>query len=145
MGGIQKIIITNRHHIRWARNIQDIFNSLIMINNDDVGTLNLKNYITFSNDCILAGFLKTLVVPNNKTPGETALYWAERKILILGDALIGDPSGSLRLLPNEKYENIQLAINGVKILLDLDFDILLLGDGESILENAKDQIVKFVN
>ena len=137
MGGVQKIIITNQHHIRWATNLQEKFNASIMINIDEAKELNLKNHTTFSNDCIIVGFLQTIVVPNNKTLGETALYWAERNILILGDALIGDPAGHLRLLSDEKYADVQRARDGIKILLNYDFDILLLGDGDSILEGAK--------
>ena len=145
MGGVQKIIITNQHHIRWATNLQEKFNASIMINIDDAKELNLKNHTTFSNDCIIAGFLQTIVVPNNKTLGETALYWAERNILILGDALIGDPAGHLRLLSDEKYADVQRARDGIKILLNYDFDILLLGDGNSILEGAKTVVSNFSN
>jgi len=145
MGGVQKIIITNQHHIRWAINLQEKFNASIMINIDEAKELNLKNHTTFSNDCILAGFLQTIVVPNNKTLGETALYWAERNILILGDALIGAPAGYLRLLPDEKYADVQRARDGIKILLNYDFDILLLGDGDSILGGAKTVVSNFCN
>ena len=145
MGGVQKIIITNQHHIRWATNLQEKFNASILINIDETKELNLKNYSTFSNDCILAGFLQTIVVPNNKTLGETALYWAERNILILGDALIGDPAGHLRLLPDEKYADVKRARDGIKILLNYDFDILLLGDGDSILGGAKTVVSNFCN
>ena len=145
MGGVQKIIITNQHHIRWAINLQGKFNASIMINTDEGKELNLKHHSTFSNDCILAGFLQTIVVPNNKTLGETALYWAERNILILGDALIGDPAGHLRLLPDENYADVQRARDGIKILLNYDFDILLLGDGDSILEGAKTVVSNFSN
>ena len=145
MGGVQKIIITNQHHIRWATNLQEKFNASIMINFDETKELNLKNYSTFSNDWILAEFLQTIVVPNNKTLGETALYWAERSILILGDALIGNPAGHLRLLPDEKYADVQRARDGIKILLNYDFDILLLGDGDSILGGAKTVVSNFCN
>ena len=145
MGGVQKIIITNQHHIRWATNLQEKFNASIMININETKELNLKNHTTFSNDSILAGFLQTIVVPNNKTLGETALYWAERNILILGDALIGDPAGHLRLLPDEKYADVQRARDGIKILLNYDFDILLLGDGDSILGGAKTVVTNFCN
>ena len=86
-----------------------------------------------------------MVVPNNKTAGETALYWAERKLLIVGDALIGDPPGKLRLLPETMYADVQLAREGINILMDLDFDILLVGDGDSILSGAKTAVAEFIN
>jgi hypothetical protein len=37
-------------------------------------------------------------------PGEVALCWHERKVLIIGDAIIGNPPGQCGLLP-EKVVN----------------------------------------
>ena len=99
MGGVKQIIITNQHHLRRASVIQEKFNPKIQINSADAGEIELNCDSNFRNGGILAGFLEAVVVPYNKTPGETALFWAERKILIVGDALIGDPAGKLRFLP----------------------------------------------
>jgi glyoxylase-like metal-dependent hydrolase (beta-lactamase superfamily II) len=145
MGGVQQIIITNQHHLRRASIIQKKFNSKIQINSADAGNIELNSDFNFSNGEILAGFLKAVVVPNNKTPGETALYWEKRKILFVGDALIGDPPGKLRFLPEKMYADIQRARDGIKTLMDLDFDTLLVGDGDSILSGAKPAVAEFIN
>ena len=145
MGGVQQIIITNQHHLRRASIIQKKFNSKIQINSADAGKIELNCDSNFSNGKILAGFLKAVVVPNNKTPGETALYWEKRKILFVGDALIGDPPGKLRLLPEKMYADIQRTKDGIKTLMDLDFDTLLVGDGDSILFGAKTAVAEFIN
>ena len=145
MGGVQQIIITNQHHLRRASVIQEKFNSKLQINSADAGKIELNCDSNFSNGEILAGLLKAVVVPNNKTPGETALYWAERKILFVGDALIGDPPGRLRLLPEKMYADIQRTKDGIKTLMDLDFDTLLVGDGDSILSGAKTAVAEFIN
>ena len=145
LGGVQQIIITNQHHLRRASVIQEKFNPKIQINSADAEKIELNCDSNFSNGEILAGFLKAVVVPNNKTPGETGLYWAERKILFVGDALIGDPPGRLRLLPEKMYADIQRTRNGIKTLMDLDFDTLLVGDGDSILSGAKTAVAEFIN
>ena len=145
MGGVQQIIITNQHHLRRASIIQKKFNPKLQINSADAGKIELNCDSNFSNGEILAGLLKAVVVPNNKTPGETALYWAERKILFVGDALIGDPAGKLRFLPEKMYADVQHARDGIKTLLDLDFDTLLVGDGDSILSGAKTAITELIN
>ena len=145
MGGVQQIIITNQHHIRKASVIRGKFNSKLQINNADAGKIELNSDSNFSNGEILVGFLKAVVVPNNKTPGETALYWKDRKLLYVGDALIGAPPGKLRLLPEKMYADIQRAKNGIKTLMDLDFDTLLVGDGDSILSGAKTAVAEFIN
>ena len=145
MGGVQEIIITNQHHLRRASVIQEKFNPKIQINSADAEKIELNCDSNFSNGEILAGFLKAVVVPDNKTPGETALYWEDRKLLYVGDALIGDPPGKLRLLSEKMYTDIQRAKNGIKTLMDLDFDILLVGDGDSILSGAKTAVAEFIN
>ena len=145
LGGVQQIIITNQHHLRRASIIQEKFNPKIQINSADAEKIELNCDSTFSNGEILAGLLKAVVVPNNKTPGETALYWEDRKLLYVGDALIGDPPGKLRLLPEKMYADIQRAKNGIKTLMDLDFDTLLVGDGDSILSGAKTAVEEFIN
>ena len=145
LGGVQQIIITNQHHIRRASVIREKFNSKIQINSADAGKIELNCDSNFSNGEILAGFLKAVVVPNNKTPGETALYWEDRKLLYVGDALIGDPPGKLRLLPEKMYADAQRAKEGIKVLLNLDFDILLVGDGNSILSGAKSTVEDFIH
>ena len=145
LGGVQQIIITNQHHIRRASVIREKFNSKLQINSADAPNIELTIDSKFTNGSLIAGFLTAVVVPNNKTAGETALYWAERKLLYLGDALIGDPPGKLRLLPEKMYADIQRAKNGIKTLMDLDFDILLVGDGDSILSGAKTAVAEFIN
>ena len=145
MGGVQQIIITNQHHIRRASVIREKFNSKLQINSADAPNIELTIDTKFTNGSLIAGFLTAVVVPNNKTAGETALYWTERKLLYVGDALIGDPPGKLRLLPEKMYADIQRAKNGIKTLMDLDFDTLLVGDGDSILSGAKTAVAEFIN
>ena len=93
---------------------------------------------------IRTGILQAVHVPNNKSPGETALYWQSRKILILGDALIGKPPGDVSLLPREKYDDITLAQKGISVLVDLDFDALLLSDGQPIPKDGKIAVDNFI-
>ena len=82
---------------------------------------------------------------NNKSPGETALYWEEKKILFLGDALIGNPPGEVSLLPPEKYADIEKSRAGIKVLDPLNFNSVLMGDGEPILTGGKKAIVRFLD
>ena len=145
LGGVQQIIITNQHHIRRASVIREKFNSKLQINSADAPNIELTIDTKFTNGSLIAGFLKAVVVPNNKTAGETALYWEDRKLLYVGDALIGDPPGKLRLLPEKMYADIQRTKDGIKTLMDLDFDTLLVGDGDSILSGAKTAMAEFIN
>jgi len=77
---------------------------------------------------------------SGKSPGEVALHWPERKILIVGDSVIGNPPGRCGLLPDKVVDDPQRLRESVRGLLGLDFDILLVGDGEPILQNAKERL-----
>ena len=145
LGFVQHIIITNRDHIRWSEELQQKFGAEIQMNTNDITSSAMVSDRNFKNGDMIVGFLKAVVIPDNKSPGETALFWAERKTLFIGDALIGKPPGAVTLLPEEKYDDIQRAKVGISILHKLDFEHLLLGDGDSILHNGKEVVSQYFN
>jgi glyoxylase-like metal-dependent hydrolase (beta-lactamase superfamily II) len=145
LGSVQQILITNRNHIRWSRELQEKFDAEIRMNSADEQSEDLISDHNFGDGDMLAGFLKAIVIPDNKSPGETALYWEERKILFVGDALIGKPPGEVTLLPPEKYADIEKARAGIKVLDPLNFNSVLMGDGEPILTGGKKAIVRFLD
>ena len=145
LGSVQQILITNRNHIRWSNELQEKFDAEIRMNSADAQTEDMISNHNFNDGEMLAGFLKAIVIPDNKSPGETALYWEEKKILFLGDALIGKPSGEVSLLPPEKYADLEKARAGIKVLDPLNFNSVLMGDGEPILTGGKKAIVKFLD
>lgn len=79
-----------------------------------------------------------------KSPGEIALFWEERKLLIAGDAVIGNPPGRCSLLPEKLMDDPAQLRQSLAELLALDFDILLMGDGVSILSHGKDRLKELV-
>ena len=145
LGFVQHIIITNRDHIRWSEEFQQKFGAEIQMNTNDITNSDMVSDRNFKNGDMIAGFLQAVVIPDNKSPGETALFWADRKILFLGDALIGKPPGTVTLLPEEKYDDILKAKAGIRILQNLDFKHLLLGDGDSILSKGKEAVSQYFN
>ena len=145
LGFVQHIIITNRDHTRKSEEFQQKFGADIQMNTNDITSNDMVNNRSFNHGDMIAGFLQAVLIPDNKSPGETALFWAERKILFLGDALIGKPPGTVTLLPEEKYDDILKAKAGIRILQDLDFKHLLLGDGDSILSKGKEVVSQYFN
>ena len=143
LGSVQQILITNRNHIRWSCELREKFNAEIRMNSADAQSEDMISDHNFGDGDMLAGFLKAVVIPDNKSPGETALYWEEKKILFLGDALIGKPPGDVSLLPPEKYADIEKARAGIQVLDDLNFDSLLMGDGDPIVTGGKKAIERF--
>jgi glyoxylase-like metal-dependent hydrolase (beta-lactamase superfamily II) len=82
----------------------------------------------------------TIVTVPGKSPGEVALHWPEKKLLIVGDAVIGNPPGRCGLLREKVMDDPARLRQSVRQLLDLEFDALLVGDGVSILHDAKSRL-----
>src|SRR5439155_1555291 len=72
-----------------------------------------------------------------KSPGEVALHCPKRRILIVGDAVIGNPPGKLSLLREKVMDDPARLRASVTALAEVDVDVLLPGDGEPILRDAQ--------
>jgi glyoxylase-like metal-dependent hydrolase (beta-lactamase superfamily II) len=79
---------------------------------------------------------------------EPAVYPLAREvggILLLGDAIIGHPPGSLGFIPENKLDNRAQLIRSLCKLLDYDFEALLLCDGKPILTGGKRKVAEFLS
>ncbi len=132
----QAILLTNVHHDRASQKLKSEFGIPIWINENDAAGLDFEPDKTFEDNEILFGIFRTITFKDQKSPGETGLLLESRNALILGDALIGKKPGAVNMLPADKFKDIEKAKQGLKVLNDYKFETLLLGDGESILENA---------
>ena len=143
--GSAKILLTNRNHSRAANLVRARTGARTLIHPDDAAHAR-------SQGAEIDGQLKvgqkvgplTIVAVPGKSPGEVALHWPERKLLIVGDAVIGNPPGRCGLLREKVMDDPARLRQSVRKLLDLDFDALLFGDGVSILQHAKTQLKELV-
>ena len=76
-----------------------------------------------------------------KSPGEIALYWEAKRAVLAGDLIVGAPMGKFSLLMDEKLEQPDRAALQLRRILALDFDAILVGDGHSILQNAREALL----
>ena len=143
--GVARIILTNRNHSRAANRVRASTGAQTVIHADDAD--HARSQETELDEALeVGGTVGPLEVvdASGKSPGEVALLWRERGVLIVGDAVIGNPPGQCGLLPERVMDDPARLRNNVRRLLDLDFDILLVGDGESILRDAKARLKDLV-
>ena len=141
---LKAILLTNFNHDRMSRKLKNLFSKPILINENDRELMDFVPDRTFQNGQELFCGLKAIQFSHQKSPGETAFFLEKEEILIVGDALIGKIPGKVNLLPEEKYKDIHRAKEGLKILKDINFEILLVGDGVSILSDAKKRVLDFL-
>jgi len=146
LGPPRSIVITNRHHTRDAAACSALWDAPILIHEADASGLpqGIRIGGTYRDGDKLAGGLLAVTLPDQKSKGESALLHAESGTLILGDALIGAPAGSVRMLPDDKFADPAKARAGLGRLLALRFDALLLGDGVSILRGGRAKVEEFL-
>ena len=143
--GVAWIILTNRNHSRAANRVRTRTGARTVIHAEDAD--HARSQETELDDGLeVGGTVGPLEVvdASGKSPGEVALLWPDRGILIVGDAIIGNPPGQCGLLPERVMDDPARLRNSLRKLLDLDFDILLVGDGESIQRNAKARLNELV-
>ncbi len=144
-GPIDYIIVTNRDHEREAVAYQAEFKCQLYVPEADAPQMPLKPTKTFRDGELLPGGIWVVHLRDQKSPGECALFIPQGKgILIVGDALIGKPPGSLSMLPADKYVDVAKAKEGLRRLLRYNFDAILVGDGASILGGAKPVVERVI-
>ncbi|MFQ5992356.1 MAG: hypothetical protein ACE5NA_07950 [Nitrospiraceae bacterium] len=137
-GPIDYILLTNRDHQREGMAFQSECKCQVMVPAADASQMEIKADKTYEDGELLPGGIWAIHLRGQKSPGESALFLQQGKgILIVGDAVIGAPPGSLKMLPPEKYADPVNAREGLQRLLRYDFDTILVGDGASILTGAK--------
>jgi glyoxylase-like metal-dependent hydrolase (beta-lactamase superfamily II) len=118
--GVSRILLTNRNHVRAATRIRERTGARPYIHPEVIGV-------------------------SGKSPGEVAFLWPERKTLIVGDAVVGNPPGHLSLLRDRIMDDPARLRRSVQQLLALDFDTVLVGDGLSVVGDAKHRLRKLVD
>jgi glyoxylase-like metal-dependent hydrolase (beta-lactamase superfamily II) len=143
--GVSRILLTNRNHSRAANKVRARTGARTAIHLADAPHAR-KEGAELDDELHIGEKIGPLVVVGapGKSPGEVVLHWPERKILIVGDAVVGDPPGRCKLLPEKVIDDLPRLRDSVERLLALDFDTLLVGDGTPILQNAKASLGQLV-
>lgn len=137
-GPVDYILLTNRDHVREAATYKEALNTRVYVPEKDAPEMSVTPDKTFVDGELLPGGIWVVQLSDQKSPGESALFIDQgRGILIVGDALLGKPEGSVSMLPAEKYVDPAKAREGLRRLLKYNFDSLLVGDGSSVLTGAK--------
>ena len=143
--GVGRIVLTNRNHVRAANRVRERTGARTAIHAPDAAYARDQGAV-LDDELHVDDRIGPLVVVGvpGKSPGEVALHWPARRVLIVGDAVIGHPPGSCGLLREKVMDDPTRLRASVRRLLELDFDTLLVGDGVPILAGARDRLRELV-
>ncbi len=143
--GVERIVITNRNHGRAANRVHECTGASVWVHAWDADHareqgIGIDETLEFGER---VGPFR-VVDAHGKSPGEIALHDARRRLLVVGDAVIGNPPGRLSLLPEPVLDDPKRLRASLRRLLALDFDALLVGDGAPILADAHARLEELV-
>ncbi len=145
MEGVAQILITNRNHTRAANRVRERTGARVAIHRADAAYARDQGTVI---DAELevgqhVGAFTVVGVPG-KSPGEIAFHDPARRLLVVGDAVIGNPPGRLSLLRERVMDDPARLRASVRSLLELDFDALMVGDGVPIREGGRERLRELV-
>ncbi len=143
--GVAQILITNRNHTRAANRVRERTGARVAIHPADAAYARDQGTAIDSELEVgeRAGPFTVVGVPG-KSPGEIAFHDPARRLLVVGDAVIGNPAGRLSLLRERVMDDPARLRASVRSLLELDFDALVVGDGVPIREGARERLRELV-
>jgi glyoxylase-like metal-dependent hydrolase (beta-lactamase superfamily II) len=144
--GVARVLLTNRNHVRDANRIRSRTGASVSIHPSDAGHARGQG-VEIDHELHVGdriGPLSVVGVPG-KSPGEVAFHWPARRVLVVGDAVIGAPPGQCGLLREKVMDDPPQLRDSIRRLLELEFDTLLVGDGVAILTAANDRLRELVS
>lgn len=139
------LIATNKHHLRDAQWWMEHYQIPLAMHESETNDYGFEVSRKLKDGDRIEARCRILHLPG-KTEGEIGIYVEEDGgTLILGDALIGDPMGKVKLLPKEKIQDRERLEQSLQKLRTLSFERLLIGDGEPLLAGAKEVVIKFLD
>ena len=143
--GVARIVLTNRNHTRRAALVRERTGAPIAIHPADAAHARAQGTTPDTELRVgeRVGPFVVVAVPG-KSPGEVALHDPARRLLVVGDAVVGNPPGRLSLLREQVMDDPPRLRASVRALAALDLDVLLPGDGVPILADASARLRELV-
>ncbi|HEY6910753.1 MAG TPA: hypothetical protein VI356_15345 [Myxococcales bacterium] len=143
--GVARIVLTNRNHFRAAAKLKQTTSARVAVHSADAAFVR-KQGVEVDDDlqpgARVAGF--EVLDASGKSPGEVALWSADRRILVVGDACVGKPPGQLALLPAKVIDDLPRLQESLRRLSDLPAASVLVGDGFPVLRSGREALLALV-
>jgi glyoxylase-like metal-dependent hydrolase (beta-lactamase superfamily II) len=143
-GGARWILLSNFDHLRATEPLKRLLGAEVLAPAGEHDRFAQRGGIVdhwFQSSADLPDDLRPGVgvypIPGGKSEVEMAFLLKEPKALVFGDVVRSHASGRLNLLPDPKVSNKKALVSALRALGELDFDGLLLGDGDNLVFGGK--------
>jgi glyoxylase-like metal-dependent hydrolase (beta-lactamase superfamily II) len=144
--GAARIVLTNRNHVRASATLRQRLGARVAIHPADRAYAESQGAVV-DDELEVGDRVGPFVVldASGKSPGEVALHWPERRLLIVGDACVGKPAGECALLGDKVIQDkARLEGSLARLAREVDCDALLLSDGAPIPEGGRAALERLV-
>jgi glyoxylase-like metal-dependent hydrolase (beta-lactamase superfamily II) len=143
LGGAALVVATNRDHARMSAFFRDQTGAEVLAHEDDVASFPFAIDRRLTDGEEVVPGMKVVHLRHGKSPGEIALVWPELRAAFVSDLVWGGPSGSLSFLPDEVLADPpRAALELRKLLAYSDLETILVGDGDSVFGNGRQQLLE---
>jgi glyoxylase-like metal-dependent hydrolase (beta-lactamase superfamily II) len=139
----EAVYVTNRNHSRAAAAFRDRYGVPVRMHEQDAERAEVDVNETLAGGETVAEGIEVVSVPG-KSAGEIAFHVPARRALVIGDLVIGVPAGELSTYPDEVIKDKDALQRSAARLVELDFDALLLCDGQPIPSGGRQKLREFV-
>lgn len=143
--GVSLIVLTNRNHTRASNRVRDRTRATVAIHSADAPHAREQGAL-IDRELAFGESVGPFVAldAHGKSPGEIALHWPERRMLVVGDACVGNPPGACAMLPEKVIDDVAALRASLTRLATVDFDRLLLGDGVAFTTGGRAALAALV-
>jgi len=143
LGTPNLIVLTNGNHERHTRKVANEYGLPVAAGIEAIPELIQKPEIILDGQVKMQG-LRPFPCPG-AGPGETALYSESTKTLILGDSVINLPETGMQLLPDKYCSHPVKLKKSLALLLNLNFDQLIMAHGIPLTDSPKRDLKKLLS
>ncbi|WP_303673644.1 MBL fold metallo-hydrolase [Vampirovibrio chlorellavorus] len=139
------VIVTSARHQRASQRFREAFGLPVFAPEGEAALLETPPDHVYRAGTVFPNGWQAIALQDQQAPGECALYHAELRMLMVGDALIGHPFQRLSVswLSQEEapasaalYTRCRNALQGLQPLRGLEVDVVLPAHGDPVLRRG---------
>jgi len=143
LGKPRAIILTGRRQQRRSKQYQGWYKAKLFAPEGDRKLLTIRADHFYRGGESLPGGFKSISLPDQRSPGETALYHEKLGVMVCSH-LVCTKAGYVQMQDQGLYWNFSRAFEAQLTLLDYPFETLLPGRGTPIVKEASMGLAKFL-